>query len=129
MLCVFGVVAAQWNETHATPMQEKCPEDPLFKVSAMAGRSFGDTFGAAVTGDVMYVGISYMAMFVYLVCTLSRRDHVHSAWGMTNPRNPLHFDILEGGRITFNYTVSDTSGAKLVSKGLKAAQALSQTHL
>jgi predicted RND superfamily exporter protein len=83
MLCVFGVVAAQWNETHATPMQEKCPEDPLFKVSAMAGRSFGDTFGAAVTGDVMYVGISYMAMFVYLVCTLSRRDHVHSAWGMS----------------------------------------------
>merc|ERR1719183_1138849 len=29
MLCVFGVVAAQWNETHATPMQEKCPVDPL----------------------------------------------------------------------------------------------------
>jgi predicted RND superfamily exporter protein len=82
-LCILGITAKQYNETHATPLRKDCPEDELISFSAMFFRSLSDTFGEAIVSDLPKLGGSYGAMIVYLICTLSRRDHVHSAWGMS----------------------------------------------
>lgn len=39
-------------------------------VSYLAGRSFGDEFGGAITGDLMLVQISYIIVFVFLAFNL-----------------------------------------------------------
>eukprot|EP00929_Paragymnodinium_shiwhaense_P030468 TRINITY_DN17267_c0_g1_i2.p1 TRINITY_DN17267_c0_g1~~TRINITY_DN17267_c0_g1_i2.p1 ORF type:complete len:1128 (+),score=278.62 TRINITY_DN17267_c0_g1_i2:231-3386(+) len=54
-----------------------CPEDDLFTFHPQFARSWGDEFGAAIVGDLIGMGVSYILMIGYLVANLGRRDPVH----------------------------------------------------
>lgn len=75
-LCALGIKYDSRDDAFV------CPEDDLLDFKVNFQRSFEDEFGAAIRGDVAGLGISYMAILIYFIVMLSRRDHVHSMIGM-----------------------------------------------
>lgn len=56
---------------------------PKLSLDYFAGRSFGDEFGGAISGDLVFVQISYIIAFVFLGATLgSFRCGPGSRWSM-----------------------------------------------
>lgn len=54
-------------------LEESVPEKyTSIKVDYIAGRSFSDEFGGAITGDLALVQISYVVIFVFLGATLGK---------------------------------------------------------
>ena len=80
-LCKLGIVS---DEDDPVYNSETCTrEDALLKFTAQFSRSLGDTFGAAIVGDVPKLGAAMGLIMVYLFVMLSRRDYVHSMIGMS----------------------------------------------
>jgi len=53
------------NATEGVPT-----EFPTLSVDYLAGRSFSDEFGGAITGDLLLVQVSYAVVFIFLALTL-----------------------------------------------------------
>jgi len=66
--------------TEKHPTEDATCETPQgnLQYAGLFGRSLGDEFGAAISGDVAMIGVSYMLIVVYLFVNLGRRDTVHS---------------------------------------------------
>ena len=50
-----------------------CVPDDLLDITAQFRRSLSDEFGAAIRGDIAFLGSSYFFIIIYLMIVLSRR--------------------------------------------------------
>jgi hypothetical protein len=63
----------QWElDVFLETVDEKGDNYDALELDYFSSRSFGDEFGGAITGDLLYVQVSYIISFVFLGATLGR---------------------------------------------------------
>jgi len=67
------IIGEGWEEDAFLAVLESVPDTyPSISVDYFAGRSFGDEFGGAITGDLGLVNVSYVVIFLFLGATMGK---------------------------------------------------------
>jgi predicted RND superfamily exporter protein len=75
-LCVLGIPAGDYTAAD-------CPLPEHVRFTALFSRSFGDAFGAALSGDISKLIIAIIGIAAYLILMISPCDPVHSMIGIS----------------------------------------------